>query len=38
MSSDGAANPLRTSNFALLIAGLGISLFANLMLRFSMSM
>ena len=38
MPSDGAANPLRTSNFALLIAGLGISLFANLMLRFSMSM
>ena len=31
-------SPLRTRNFALLIAGLGISLFANLMLRFAMSM
>ena len=38
MPSDITANPLRTRNFALLIAGLGISLFANLMLRFAMSM
>ncbi|KAA8815310.1 MFS transporter [Bifidobacterium callitrichos] len=31
-------DPLRTRDFALLIAGLGISLFGNLMLRFAMSM
>lgn len=33
-----AADPLRTRDFRLLVAGLGISLFANLMLRFAMSM
>ncbi|NMM99729.1 MFS transporter [Bifidobacterium sp. DSM 109958] len=33
-----AADPLRSRDFRLLIAGLGISLFANLMLRFAMSM
>lgn len=33
-----SADPLRTRDFALLITGLGISLFANLMLRFAMSM
>ncbi|NEG54437.1 MFS transporter [Bifidobacterium platyrrhinorum] len=33
-----ATNPLRTRDFHLLVAGLGISLFANLMLRFAMSM
>ena len=31
-------DPLRTRDFTLLIAGLGISLFGNLMLRFAMSM
>ena len=31
-------SPLRTRNFSLLIVGLGVSLFANLMLRFAMSM
>ncbi|KAB7788501.1 MFS transporter [Bifidobacterium cebidarum] len=33
-----SSNPLRTRDFVLLVAGLGISLFANLMLRFAMSM
>jgi len=35
---EGRTNPLRTRDFVLLVAGLGISLFANLMLRFAMSM
>ncbi|PWG64748.1 MFS transporter [Bifidobacterium callitrichidarum] len=33
-----AADPLHVRDFHLLVAGLGISLFANLMLRFAMSM
>lgn len=32
------SDPLRSRSFALLLAGLGISLFGNLMLRFAMSM
>lgn len=35
---EGRTNPLSTRDFVLLVAGLGISLFANLMLRFAMSM
>ena len=33
-----AAHPLRSRNFILLVAGQGISLFGNMMLRFAMSM
>ncbi|PJM77396.1 MFS transporter [Bifidobacterium felsineum] len=36
--SSQVADPLRVRDFYLLVAGLGISLFANLMLRFAMSM
>ena len=32
-----AAHPLRSRNFILLVAGQGISLFGNMMLRFAMS-
>ncbi|MBT1166889.1 MFS transporter [Bifidobacterium simiarum] len=37
-SMNQAADPLHVRDFYLLVAGLGISLFANLMLRFAMSM
>ena len=37
-TATATTNPSRTRNFALFIAGLGISPFANLMLRFAMSM
>ena len=38
MTTNDTRNPLRSRDFALLIAGQGISLFGNMMLRFAVSM